>query len=329
MTEFTQVKLEETRDRYTQARKNVKQRLVLCAGTGCVANGAMDVHAALVEKIAEAGLDVETILDIHDDSDREKLLVSKSGCQGFCQMGPLLSIEPEGLLYVKVKPEDVEEIVQRTLVGGEIIDRLVYEHPKTGEHCPKQDDIPFYNRQARTVLANCGSVDAEDINEYIAKGGYLGARRAFAEMTDEAVCNEVLESGLRGRGGGGFPTGRKWDLTRIQPGEKKFVICNGDEGDPGAFMDRSVMEGNPHAVLEGMMIAARAVGADEGYVYVRMEYPLAVERVRKAVADAEAMGILGGDVFGTGKTMRIHVMEGAGAFVCGEETALIASIEGK
>ncbi|MFP4105446.1 MAG: NADH-ubiquinone oxidoreductase-F iron-sulfur binding region domain-containing protein, partial [Phycisphaerae bacterium] len=279
----------------------------------------------------EAGLNVVTELRAHEDGAEspEGIHLSKSGCQGFCQMGPLVTVEPDGILYCKVRPEDVAELVQTTLVEGKLVERLLYVQPGQEDPCRGIGDIPFYTRQQRTVLAACGALDPENIAEYIAEGGYEAARKAFLEMTDEQVCNEVLASGLRGRGGGGFPTGRKWDLARQQPGPRKYIICNGDEGDPGAFMDRSVMEGNPHAVLEGMMIAARAIGADEGYVYVRMEYPLAVKRVRQAVADAEAMGILGDDVFGTGWNFRIHVMEGAGAFVCGEETALIASVEGK
>ena len=198
-----------------------------------------------------------------------------------------------------------------------------------GESFKGSDEISFYNRQKRTVLKECGHIDPEDINEYISHGGYEAAKKALTEMKPETVCEEILVAGLRGRGGGGFPTGKKWQLTLVQPGPKKYVICNADEGDPGAFMDRSVMEGNPHAVIEGMMIAARAIGADEGVVYCRAEYPLALERVRKAVDDAMKMGILGENIFGSGQAFKMNVMEGAGAFVCGEETALIASVEGK
>jgi NADH-quinone oxidoreductase subunit F len=209
------------------------------------------------------------------------------------------------------------------------VERLLYTDPTTRQRCKGCAEIPFYARQTRTVLDECGRIDPENLAEYVAEGGYSAARRAFLEMTPEDVCRTVLASGLRGRGGGGFSTGRKWDLTRVQKSETKYVICNGDEGDPGAFMDRSLMEGNPHRVLEGMLIAARAVEANRMFVYVRAEYPLAVKRLRKAVADAEAAGLLGPDVFGSGLEVACEVMEGAGAFVCGEETALMASIEGR
>ena len=312
---------------YWQVARTYERRVVICAGTGCVANGALKVHAAFVQQIAAAGLSVATELRAEDEGGDVRL--SKSGCQGFCQQGPLVTIEPDGILYTRVRPEDVAEIIETTLQGGEVVDRLLYTDPLSGKHCRGTSEIPFYTLQHRYVLKSCGTLDPEDIREYIHNGGYRAAEAAFTRMTPEAVCEEVTFSGLRGRGGGGFPTGRKWGLTLQQPGPKKYVICNGDEGDPGAFMDRSLMEGNPHSVIEGMMIAARAIGADEGYIYVRAEYPLAVGRVRKAVADAEALGILGDNVFGTGHSFHIQVMEGAGAFVCGEETALISSIEGK
>ncbi|MGE5707864.1 MAG: NADH-ubiquinone oxidoreductase-F iron-sulfur binding region domain-containing protein [Bacteroidota bacterium] len=313
-------------ERYQRTAEQITRRIVICAGTGCVANGALKVHQALVDAIPLAGLNVVTELVSEESGE---IHVSKSGCHGFCQMGPLMLIQPDNILYTKVKPSDVAEIVETTLKKGEVIDRLLYQDPRTGEHCKGAEEIPFYNRQHRFALKECGHIDPEDIREYIAKGGYDAARRAFTEMKGKDICEEILHSGLRGRGGGGFPTGRKWEMARIQPEGKKYIICNGDEGDPGAFMDRSVMEGNPHAVIEGMMIAARAIGADEGYVYVRTEYPLAVKRVKKAVQDAEKLGILGDDLFGSGLSFRLNVMEGAGAFVCGEETALMASIEGK
>lgn len=320
------IDLQKVAEEYGKESGSMARRVIICAGTGCVANGALKVYDAFVKEIADAGLNVVTELKEETENGH---LVSKSGCQGFCQMGPLVTIEPEGILYTKVKASDVAEIVASTIVEKKPVDRLLYSEPHTGKHCHGADDIPFYTRQARTVLKSCGLIDPEDIREYIHNGGYAAARRANLEMTPKEVCEEVLFSGLRGRGGGGFPTGKKWELTLIQPGPKKYVICNGDEGDPGAFMDRSVMEGNPHSVLEGMMIAARAIGADEGYVYVRAEYPLAVRRIRKAVADAEKAGILGKNIFGSKQDLVLHVMEGAGAFVCGEETALIASIEGK
>jgi NADH-quinone oxidoreductase subunit F len=244
-------------------------------------------------------------------------------------MGPLVSVVPDGILYTKVRSEDVAEIVQQTLLGGQVVERLLYKDPTTRKSCRGLEDNPFYSRQNRLVLHECGFLDPEDIREYMLHGGYQAARKAFVEMAPEEICKTVLDSGLRGRGGGGFPTGRKWEAARVQNSAKKYVICNGDEGDPGAFMNRSVMEGNPHSVIEGLMIAARAIGANETLVYVRAEYPLAVERMRGAVAAAEREGILGKNVFGTGMSMKCEVMEGAGAFVCGEETAMIASIEGQ
>jgi NADH-quinone oxidoreductase subunit F len=244
-------------------------------------------------------------------------------------MGPLLEIFPLEAQYVKVKEEDVEEIVEKTLQKGEIIERLLYTAPDSGEKIVKADDIPFYSHQRRLTLAFCGRMDARDIDEYIAHGGYFIARQAALEMSGKEICDRILASGLRGRGGGGFPTGRKWDLTRQNEGDAKYVICNGDEGDPGAFMDRCLMEGDPHAVIEGMIIAAMAVDATFGYIYVRMEYPLAIERLRFALDKARELGALGNNIFGSGKSFDIEIREGAGAFVCGEETALIASIEGR
>lgn len=325
-----QTDLQQVAQEYQAASKKLARRVIICAGTGCVANGSLKVFAAFVETIAAANLNVVTELKAEEADTLEGAThVSPSGCQGFCQMGPLVTVEPEGLLYCKVRVGDVEEIVQTTLIKGEKVERLLYEDTSTGKHCPTTKDIAFYNRQSRTVLKECGLINPEDINEYISHGGYDAARRSYTQMSAKDVCEEITFSGLRGRGGGGFPTGRKWEAARMQPEGKKYIICNGDEGDPGAFMDRSVMEGNPHSVLEGMMIAARAIGADEGLVYVRAEYPLAVKRVRRAVADAEKAGILGENVFGSGMKLRIEVMEGAGAFVCGEETAMIASIEGE
>lgn len=322
------VNLEDITGRYARASAGITRRVVVCAGTGCVANGSLDVYKAFVRVTANRNLDVVTELR-HETAGEHQVQISKSGCHGFCQVGPLVMVEPDGIVYVRVKAADVEEIVDTTLVQHGLVTRLFYVDPITHSSCMDANEIPFYSRQTRTVLRECGHIDPEDIAEYIHKGGYSGARRAYTEMTPATVCEEVALSGLRGRGGGGFPTGRKWELTLKQPGAKKYVICNGDEGDPGAFMDRSVMEGNPHSVIEGIMIAARAIGADEAYVYVRAEYPLAVKRIRKAVRDAEEAGLLGERLFGTMARLEVHVMEGAGAFVCGEETALIASIEGK
>ena len=299
--------------------------VLICAGTGCIAGGAMKIYDNIKAQCEK--LDLKVYVGLKHDSDEEKSLhVKMSGCHGFCEMGPLVHIEPMGVMYIRVKPEDCQEIIEKTVLGGEIIDRLVYH--LDGVAYPRQEDIPFYKRQHRVVLENCGRSDAEDIEEYIAKGGYAAFEKALFEMTDEEICKTITDSGLRGRGGGGFPAGRKWDGARRQNSEKKYIVCNGDEGDPGAFMDRSIMEGNPHSVLEGMMIAGLAVGSDEGYIYVRAEYPLAVSRLKAAIANAEEYGLLGEHIMGSDFSFRIHVNMGAGAFVCGEGSALTASIEG-
>ena len=300
--------------------------VLICAGTGCIAGGAMKIYENLKAECESRGLPVYIGLKHHTDEEKS-LHVKMSGCHGFCEMGPLVHIEPMGIMYIHVKPEDCHEILERTVLGGEIIDRLVYT--LDGVEYPKQEDIPFYKKQHRVVLANCGKSDAEDMEEYIAKGGYSAFEKALFEMTGEEICQEILTSGLRGRGGGGFPAGRKWESVRRQDSDTKYVVCNGDEGDPGAFMDRSVMEGNPHSVLEGMMIAGVAAGAHEGYIYVRAEYPLAVSRLKTAIAKAEDFGLLGENILGSGFAFRLHVNQGAGAFVCGEGSALTASIEGK
>ena len=305
-----------------------QRRVIVCAGTGCVANNALLVLAELERAIAAAGLSVTVELS-RELPPMGGIWLSRSGCQGFCQMGPLLAIEPDGLLYTQVKSADVQDIVTETLIGGRSVERLLFRDPNTKARCHGPATIPFYQRQHRMTLALCGRIDPESLDEYVANGGYESARKAFIHLQPEAICEEILAAGLRGRGGGGFPTGRKWQLTLAQKSAKKYVICNGDEGDPGAFMDRSVMEGDPHCVIEGLLIAGRAVGADEAYIYVRAEYPLAVKRLRTAVASAEAAGLLGPNVFGSGKSFIVHIMEGAGAFVCGEETALMSSIEGR
>jgi len=320
--------LDQIKKDYQEALAHYKKRIVVCAGTGCIANGSLQIYSALKDSLAMHSLDVSIELKAHDDHDHD-VLISGSGCQGFCQVGPLVTVEPDGILYAHVKPEDADEIVGQTIVQGKLIDRLLYVNPADGRHCKGAGDIPFYTRQKRTALKECGHLDPENVNEYISHGGYFAARDAYQKYSAEELCKLYQDSGLRGRGGGGFSTGLKWELTRRQVNEKKYIVCNGDEGDPGAFMDRSILEGNPHSVVEGMMIAAAAVGADEGYVYVRMEYPLACTRIRKAISVAEELGILGDNVFGSGKSFRISVVEGAGAFVCGEETALLASIEGK
>jgi NADH-quinone oxidoreductase subunit F len=311
---------------YQNRAKNVTRRIIICAGTGCMASGALKISNEFKRISTLMGVQVETELKKEETSYN---LLTGSGCQGFCQMGPLVTIEPEGIFYVKVKPEDVSEIITETVLSGKPVERLLYKGNISGKSCKTQHDINFYKKQTRKILADCGNINPEDIEEYISRGGYDAAKKAVTEMNSVDICQEILNSGLRGRGGGGFPTGRKWLLAQKEINDKKYVICNADEGDPGAFMDRSVMEGNPHSVIEGMIIAALGIGADEGYVYVRLEYPLAVKRIKKAVEEATKLGILGDNIFGTDKSFMIHVMEGAGAFVCGEETALMASIEGK
>jgi len=271
---------------------------------------------AFKEELAKKGLD------------REVMLV-ETGCHGMCEMGPVVVVYPEGAFYCRVTPEDVPEIVEEHLYKGRIVQRLLYTVPEDMEKVPYYKDIPYYSKQHRIVLSNCGYIDPEKIEEYIARDGYMALGKALLEMTPEEVLEEVKKSGLRGRGGAGFPTGLKWEFAKKASGDKKYVICNADEGDPGAFMDRSTLEGDPHSVIEGMTIGAYVIGADEGYIYCRAEYPLAIKRLKIAIAQAEEMGLLGDHIMGTNFSFHLHLKEGAGAFVCGEETALMASIEGR
>ena len=302
-----------------------KKKIIVCAGTGCVAGGSLNIFDTLKAMIEEKGLPVE--IGLMEDPHTPGIGLKKSGCHGFCEMGPLVRIEPQGWLYTKVKVEDCAEIVETTIEKGECVDRLVYK--RDGEIYREQSEIPFYRQQTRMVLEHCGKIDADSIREYIAIGGYAALEKALFDMTADQIVAEVSESGLRGRGGGGFPAGRKWEQVKRQKADQKYVVCNGDEGDPGAFMDRSIMEGDPHRMLEGMIIAGLACGATEGYIYVRAEYPLAVRRLRNAIAQAEELGILGDHVLGTDFAFHLHINCGAGAFVCGEGSALTASIEGK
>ena len=327
--------LEQIAEQFNKRAAALKRRIIICGETGCIANGSLKVRDALVEELKKQGVNVTVDLSSQcaeslADANNPLTYVSKSGCQGLCQEGPLVRFEPEGFFYCHVKAEDVPEIVEKTVLKGEVIERMLYKNPATQERSKFEKDIPFFAHQQRVALRNY-LIEPDNIEEYIARGGYVGARKAVTEMTPEQICQTVLDSGLKGRGGGGFPTGRKWlfTLNSANKDPKRYIICNGDEGDPGAFMDRSVMEGDPHSVLEGMMIAGRAIGADEGVVYVRAEYPLAVKRMRQAIAQAESYGLLGDNLFGTDFSFRIRIMEGAGAFVCGEETALISSVEGK
>ncbi|MBO5702468.1 MAG: NADH-quinone oxidoreductase subunit NuoF [Clostridia bacterium] len=301
------------------------KKIIVCAGTGCVAGGSLHIHAKLNEIMQAKGLPVavELMVDPHG----EEVGLKKSGCHGFCEMGPLVRIEPQGWLYTKVKVEDCEEIVEKTIIGGECIDRLVYK--KNGEIYREQSEIPFYRQQTRVVLEHCGKIDSDSIREYIAIGGYSAFEKALFDMSGDEIIAEISKSELRGRGGGGFPAGKKWEQVARQKEKQRYVVCNGDEGDPGAFMDRSIMEGDPHRMLEGMMIAGVACGASDGYIYVRAEYPLAVERLRNAIKQAEELGLLGDNILGTDFCFHMHINRGAGAFVCGEGSALTASIEGK
>ncbi len=318
--ELTALRKEAVKSYETQAEK-----IIVCAGTGCVAGGSLKIYDKLKEMIAAKGIHVAVELEV--DPHDESIGLKKSGCHGFCEMGPLLRIDPQGWLYTKVKLEDCEEIVEKTIVGGEFIQRLACK--KDGEAYEKQEEIPFYKQQTRVVLEHCGKIDAESIREYIAIGGYSAFEKVLFDMTPDEVVSEISKSNLRGRGGGGFPAGRKWEQVKRQKEPIKYVVCNGDEGDPGAFMDRSIMEGDPHRMLEGMMIAGVACGASEGYIYVRAEYPLAVERLQNAIRQAEELGLLGDNILGTDFSFKMHISRGAGAFVCGEGSALTASIEGK
>ncbi len=304
------------------AQEHIKEqglRVLVCAGTGCVANGSLKV----IEKFKELGADVAVL------SDYDKMTIVPTGCHGFCEQGVLVVIPDKHVTYVKVKEKDVEEIYESHIKNNKPVERLLYVDPKTHEHVMDDEHINFYAKQTRTALANCGNINAESIEEAIAVRGYEALAKVLEENNPDAVIDPIEKSGLRGRGGGGFPTGRKWRFTAANKGGKSYIVCNGDEGDPGAFMDRSVMEGDPHKLLEGMAIAAFAIGADEGYIYVRAEYPLAIKRLRKAIKDAEEKHFLGKNIMGSDFSLNLHIKEGAGAFVCGEETALIASIEGE
>ena len=323
--------LEKKRIEAKEAMKKPSHRILVCAGTGCLAGGSAEIYNKFLELAAkEEGVEVEFGEEAaHGANDRgiAHTGVKRSGCHGFCEMGPLVRIEPSNYLYVKVKEEDCEEIFEETIRNDRPVERLLYE--ADGVKYETQEKIPFYEKQMRLVLKNCGHIDAENMDEYIAVGGYQALEKVLFEMTPEDVVEEISESGLRGRGGGGFQTGYKWRQVARQKTEEKYIVCNGDEGDPGAFMDRSVMEGDPHKMLEGMMIAGYAVGASEGYIYVRAEYPLAINRLKTAIAQASEAGLLGEHILGTDFSFRIHINRGAGAFVCGEGSALTASIEGE
>ncbi|MCK9391608.1 MAG: NADH-quinone oxidoreductase subunit NuoF [Syntrophales bacterium] len=296
--------------------KVFRSHLLICGGTGCHASGSLNVKKALVSELIKRKLS-------------EEIKIVETGCNGFCAMGPIMVVYPEGVIYMLIKAEDIPELVEEHLIKGRILERLLYREPTTEEIIPTMQEIPFFALQELRVLRNRGLIDPEKIEEYIARDGYQGMAKALTEMSAADIVQEILASGLRGRGGAGFPTGLKWKFAAASPGDVKYVLCNADEGDPGAFMDRSVLEADPHAVIEGMVIAAKAIGSGHGYVYCRAEYPLAIHRLNIAIDQAKDMGLLGRNILGTGFDFDLEIYQGAGAFVCGEETALMTSIEGK
>jgi NADH-quinone oxidoreductase subunit F/NAD(P)H dehydrogenase (quinone)/NADP-reducing hydrogenase subunit HndC len=296
--------------------KKIRTQLMLCGGTGCHSSGSLAFREALEQEIVKRGLS-------------EEVKVIETGCNGFCAVGPVMLVQPEGIFYQKLKAEDVPLLVEEHLLKGRPVKKLMYVEPASAQTIPKMNDIPFFSKQMFWVMRNKGVIDPEIIDEYIARDGYFGAAKALTEMTPEQIIHEVKVSGLRGRGGAGFPAGLKWEFASKSPGDIKYVLCNADEGDPGAFMDRSVLEADPHAVIEGMIIAARAINAHQGYIYCRTEYPLAIHRLTIAIRQAREYGLLGKNILGSGFDFDIEIYEGAGAFVCGEETALMRSIEGR
>lgn len=308
--------LEKLRDELEAAKDPNKTRITVCGGTGCVATGCKDVANGLRDTIKKRGLHGKIELNI-------------TGCHGFCERGPIVVIYPEGIFYQNVTSKDADDIVNETVENGRPVDRLLYKEPATGDKKIHESDIPFYMKQMRLTIGKNTVIDPGSIRDYIAAGGYRALEKAINEMTPDGVLDEIKSSGLRGRGGGGFPTGIKWESTRDAAGDEKYVICNADEGDPGAYMDRSILEGNPHSVLEGMIIGAYAIGSHEGYVYVRNEYPLAVNNITMAIRQAREYGLLGSNILGSGFGFDVSINRGGGAFVCGESTALMASLEGK
>jgi NADH-quinone oxidoreductase subunit F len=328
--------LRETRDALKKALAAEGKKILVCAGTGCVSSGSLEIYDRLISLMKEQ--DIPCAVELQDEIDgvhnaEHPVGVKRSGCHGFCEMGPLILVEPEGRLYTKVGLEDCEKIVARTVGSGVGEDgpaaeeKLVYHN--RGTAYPKRNEIPFYKKQTRLVLEHCGQIDATSIKEYLAVGGYAAFEKALFEMDAGGIIACISESNLRGRGGGGFPTGRKWAQVQRQKSDEKYIVCNGDEGDPGAFMDRSIMEGDPHRMIEGMMIAALACGARTGYIYVRAEYPMAVSRLKTAISQAVEAGLLGEHILGSDFSFTLRINRGAGAFVCGEGSALTASIEGK
>jgi len=296
--------------------KQYRAHLLVCAGTGCVSCGSFKIKEALEKEVKKKGL-------------QDEVQVVATGCNGFCERGPIVLVQPDGIFYQLLKVEDVPHLVEEHLLKGRPVKKLMYVPPAEKKPVPKMKDIEFFKHQRLIVLRNRGRIDPEKVEEYIAFDGYEAMAKALSEMTPAAIIDEILFSGLRGRGGAGFPTGKKWAACAKEKGTPKYLICNGDEGDPGAFMDRSVLEADPHAVLEGMVIGAKAIGASKGFIYIRHEYPLALKRVEIAIEQARESGLLGEDILGTGFDFDLEIVQGAGAFVSGEETALIASVEGK
>jgi NADH:ubiquinone oxidoreductase subunit F (NADH-binding)/(2Fe-2S) ferredoxin len=290
--------------------------ILVCSGAACISNDSTTIKNKLQAVLKEHNLE-------------DEVAIVETGCMGPCELGPVMLVYPDGVFYIRLKESDVEEIVKEHVIKGRPVKRLQWTAPEARKIVEEKKQIPFFEKQLKIVLSNCGKIDPENIEEYIAVGGYEALAKVLTEMTPEQVIDEMIKSGLRGRGGAGFPTGLKWKATREAPGDEKFVVCNGDEGDPGAFMDRAILEGDPHSVIEGMAIAAYAIGAKQGYVYVRAEYPLAIKRLEKAIQQARKYGLLGNNIFETPFSFDIEIRIGAGAFVCGEETALLASIEGK
>ncbi len=313
----TITELQNLRDELIAAGNPNHPYVSVCGGTGCRVYGSEKIWNAFRDELARQRMNATLDYD-----------VKVTGCHGFCEKGPLVVIRPQGIMYAHVQIEDVPAILSETIIGGKTIQRLLYSDPQSGERIEREHDVPFYKHQYRLILNQNGDLDPSCIDEYIAHGGYASLEKVLAAMTPEQVIAEIKASGLRGRGGAGFPTGTKWELCRKQPGDVKYVICNADEGDPGAYMDRSIMEGNPHRVLEGMIIGAYAIGARQGFVYIRNEYPLAVKHLRCAIAQAEEYSLLGKNILGSGFDFSVRIKLGSGAFVCGEETALMASIEG-
>jgi NADH:ubiquinone oxidoreductase subunit F (NADH-binding)/(2Fe-2S) ferredoxin/Pyruvate/2-oxoacid:ferredoxin oxidoreductase delta subunit len=312
----TRQELEEYRKGLAEKRAAKRPCVSICAGAGCLASGAGEVIAAFKAELAAQGLQAE--VDTRG-----------TGCPGFCERGPVVVLHPQGICYLRVKPEDVPEIVRRTVREGQLVERLLYKDPETGARAVRECDIPFYQHQERTLLSSNIRIDSRSIDDYLAIGGYSGLAKALFDMSPEDVLEEVKKSNIRGRGGAGFPTGRKWEGSRNAPDNPKYVIVNADEGDPGAFMDRALLEGNPHSILEGLIIGGYTIGANEGYIYVRQEYPLAVRNVIHAIEQAGEYGLLGRDILGSGFDFVVKVHRGAGAFVCGESTALMTALEGR